>query len=658
MIQCSEDECGSDADEIVPSVEAFVDSGAFTAPDERLFDEDPFVSKPLLSSLHTWRGKLIVKRSTAMDDAVGVSVVDPYFPHRVPTVRFFSAFSELPPSHWFTGGRGRDELTVRVERIVRHTVTLGCMQRAGLRPCKNDSLFNLHWGARLKDESEFSKLLAFQRINHFPGTWVLGRKDTLAKHLRKASQRCKSQGFESVAPSTYSIPVDLPLIQRDARSRHIFIAKPPAKARGEGIFLFSGQVPPLLTEFMDTKTSKQEGERDIEDDDGFVVQRYISNPLLINGYKVDLRVYVVCTSFDPLRLYVYNEGLVRFASQPYPTDDETLHATLQDTFRHLTNFSINKKSATYVASDKEDGGCKWSLHALKRYFELQGWPWDAAWKRVIDVIIKSFIAVESTVCAKVSAARHRFNCFELYGFDIMLDKNLEAHLIEVNVMPSLACGAAIDKHVKGHMIADLLTLVGLPIVEKTAAQKDDEAAREAKRSGLASDESSKDECNLVARPAKFDLKKWTSGQSYFTNHATVDDKVLLRDCEEELRRCGGFSRVMPTSSSEASYGSMFETTRHYNKLLWTWESWKLGASEADEQAALRWLKDEGAFPSRQQKAATARKVSIPRVASLSGTRRSSSARCPVERPVTLPPIDKRSIPVSVFTFLPVNGRPL
>ena len=51
----------------------------------------------------------------------------------------------------------------------------------------------------------------------------------------------------------------------------------------------------------------------------WLVQRYIDDPLLIYGYKFDLRIYVVVTSFNPLRLYVYEEGLVRFATTPYPT---------------------------------------------------------------------------------------------------------------------------------------------------------------------------------------------------------------------------------------------------------------------------------------------------------------------------------------------------
>lgn len=656
MIRSIEEDGESDADDVIPCAEAFVDSGAFTSPDEELFTNDPYPSVSLLPKVTPWRGKLVLKKATGDTSMHGVCLMDPQFPQRSATFQFFSAFAELPQR--MSEVMERDELpTVRVERIVRHTVTLGCMQRSGFRLVKSDALFNLHWGARLKDDGAFSKLLGFQKVNHFPGTWVLGRKDALAKHLRKAAQRCRGRGFEFVAPQTYSIPVDLPLIQRDIKSGYVFIAKPPAKARGEGIFLFSGQIPPLLTEVQEPKDSDPDG----EDDEGVVVQRYISDPMLINGYKVDLRVYVVCTSFDPLRLFVYNEGLVRFASEPYPQNSESLHSSLQDTFRHLTNYSINRKSATYVSSGQEDDGCKWSLHALKRYFASQGWPWDVAWQKVIDVIIKSFIAVESTVCAKCSATRHRFNSFELYGFDVMLDRNLDAHLIEVNVMPSLACGAAIDKHVKGHMIADLLTLVGLPKVDKCAAQKENDAAKEAKRSGVGSDlEDMGAEYNLVSKPAKYDGKKWSDSVSYFSNHATHDDKVMLRDCEEEDRRRGGFSRVFPCSQSESTYGASFETMRHYNKLLWTWEQWKSGATGEEQRGALQWLRGDGAFPTRSSKPSAVRRPSIPRVASLTGQRRSATARCAgtVAKPSTLPPLDKRSIPVSVFTFLPVNGQSL
>lgn len=72
-----------------------------------------------------------------------------------------------------------------------------------------------------------------------------------------------------------------------------------------------------------------------------IVQKYLAKPLLFDGYKFDLRLYVLVTSFSPLEVFIYKEGFGRFASRPYDVES----ATLADTYIHLTNSSIQKHTS-------------------------------------------------------------------------------------------------------------------------------------------------------------------------------------------------------------------------------------------------------------------------------------------------------------------------
>jgi len=77
--------------------------------------------------------------------------------------------------------------------------------------------------------------------------------------------------------------------------------------------------------------------------ESLVISKYIDNPLLINGLKFDIRLYVLVTSFEPLKIYIYNEGLVRFASEAY--NNSSIKSNI---YAHLTNYSINKKSENFL----------------------------------------------------------------------------------------------------------------------------------------------------------------------------------------------------------------------------------------------------------------------------------------------------------------------
>ena len=191
-----------------------------------------------------------------------------------------------------------------------------------------------------------------------------------------------------------------------------------------------------------------------------IVQKYVPNPLLINGHKFDLRVYVLITSFDPLRVYVFKEGLARFATEGY-----TATRNKKNRFIHLTNYSLNKKSAKYVSNegvDRDDYGFKWGLSALCKHLEQIGIDMDLVWSKVYDVILKTLIAAEHPVISAMKRnCSYRTNCFELLGFDILLDSDLKPWLIEVNLSPSLSCDSPLDLTIKTKLVADIFNLAGI-----------------------------------------------------------------------------------------------------------------------------------------------------------------------------------------------------
>lgn len=77
-----------------------------------------------------------------------------------------------------------------------------------------------------------------------------------------------------------------------------------------------------------------------------LISEYIDNPHLIHNLKYDLRIYVLVTSFNPLKVYIYEDGLARFATGEYRTRGK------KDKFVHLTNFSVNKYSKNYIQNKK------------------------------------------------------------------------------------------------------------------------------------------------------------------------------------------------------------------------------------------------------------------------------------------------------------------
>ena len=154
-----------------------------------------------------------------------------------------------------------------------------------------------------------------------------------------------------IVPVTYQLPSDFRIFTEEFH-RHpswTWIVKPSGRAQGKGIFIVT-KFSQVASQFQ----AKAEGKDDsAASKETYVISRYIDRPLLIGGRKFDLRVYVLVTSYRPLRVYLYREAFARFCVVRYSSSANDLG----NLFMHLTNVAVQKHNSSY---NKQHGG-KWTI---------------------------------------------------------------------------------------------------------------------------------------------------------------------------------------------------------------------------------------------------------------------------------------------------------
>jgi len=178
-----------------------------------------------------------------------------------------------------------------------------------------------------------------------------------------------------------------------------------------------------------------------------LVQKYLTNPLLLDGYKFDLRIYVVVTSFNPLEAFIYEDGFARMSNLPFTNEN------IGNKLVHLTNAAIqNKVAKKSDTCEKIFGGSKISLELLKQKFIRKGIDFRYIWSQTKEIILKSLVCCQYDVPYCPS-------CFELFGYDIIIDSDMKCWLLEINTSPSLERTNVLDDDIKLNLVNDILTLV-------------------------------------------------------------------------------------------------------------------------------------------------------------------------------------------------------
>ena len=93
-------------------------------------------------------------------------------------------------------------------------------------------------------------------------------------------------------------------------------------------------------------------------------------------------------------------------------------------------------------------------------------------EKIKDVIIKTCLSVENPIVTSMGGTKYKTTCFELYGFDVLIDSNFKPWLLEVNVSPSLSSSSPMDKYIKTLLLSDSFYLTGMNIFDRKQLEKD------------------------------------------------------------------------------------------------------------------------------------------------------------------------------------------
>ena len=363
-----------------------------------------------------------------------------------------------------------------------------------------EASWTLWWHAGLLRTAELSRLATLhphQRVNKLPGAAALTDKAQMWRSVRDAAAR-HGEGVFGFVPQTFVLPDEIREYEECMRAEeeqgHYWILKPSNRSQGQGIFVHralpesNGRAYAAPEKKKKRKKGKPESAKEGAEGGKAVLgapggvmphsvrthmgvaSRYI-DPYLIDGLKFDVRLYVLVTCVHPLCVYLYDDGLVRFATERYD-----LTKPLDRRCMHLTNYSLNKKADSFVANtDEEDegSGSKWSVGALKARLaaDLGESRTSAMWKEIDDLVAKTIIAAEPTLVAATDAAfpgpssrgEPARSCFQIFGFDVMLDAECKPWLLEVNNDPALRTASPLDLKIKSRMLIDAFNVVGLPV---------------------------------------------------------------------------------------------------------------------------------------------------------------------------------------------------
>jgi tubulin polyglutamylase TTLL9 len=324
------------------------------------------------------------------------------------------------------------------------------IEEINLNSGKLENIYNLNYPKKEK----------LQIVNHNPVSNFLGEKTIFFKKLMKYYQETNSN-VTDIVPESYVFTEDISekkiknfLDKRSGNKKVLWIVKPKNLYGGIGIKIFDNNTK--VANFIKSKNiinvhtiSKL---KKFSNPNSYLVQKYISNPLLLEGRKFDIRVNVLLT--NDFNIYFSPYYLVRTSSYKYNTK---LNYDESDEIVHLTNNTFQKLSSSYEMY--EDDNVIYSSQ-FQKYLDLSYGKdtinvkrdFFPVWK---EIIIDSILSIKNDILKKSNKNRY---FYEILGFDIMIDENFKTWLIEVNQNPGIDAPTEMNMKMLPYLVEEITKL--------------------------------------------------------------------------------------------------------------------------------------------------------------------------------------------------------
>jgi len=284
----------------------------------------------------------------------------------------------------------------------------------------------------------------------------LNHKPTLSRHVQALErQGLLGTGGRAFMPDSFVLPqerdkaIKAMVNTSQPRGDSCWLLKPAALSNTEGI---------RFLDRSDHDSLPRQGE-EREGTPGWVLQRYISKPLLVKGHKFDVRVYVIVHRVSPLELYIYQDGLARYSSEPWEGGCEKGSVKEWRRSTHFTALYPQPKACSEIRTLQK----LWNY--LRGNHQADTEDIEKLWAQITRNIHRLFVGIHNRLLRQRPASltavhgTRRIGCDKIYGADILIDESFQPWILEVNESPDMGFYSQDDAAVKGGVMRGVVALV-------------------------------------------------------------------------------------------------------------------------------------------------------------------------------------------------------